>query len=252
MKYRLYTDESGDHTYKQLDHVRRRYLGLTGVAIEFDYYRNEFEPRFEALKQSHFPHDPDEPVILHREDIYWRRGPFGVLKDPERNAKWEEDFIEFVKTTQFRLLTVVLNKKSHIERYGGMAIHPYYMCMTLLLERYRGCLMYVKAKGDVLAESRGGTEDLGLKEMYRRIWRQGTFYISAQEFQKVLTTRELKVKRKEGNSAGLQLADLLAHPSKCDILAEHEKITLKEGSFSERLIGSFMDKYDLIGRKLVD
>jgi len=91
--YRLYIDESGDHSYgkkelrglqiklkdktiavpfdhyPELEKEEKRYLGLTGCIIETEKYRSIFHPRFEELKQRHFPHNPDEPVILHRKDI---------------------------------------------------------------------------------------------------------------------------------------------------------------------------------------
>ena len=37
-------DESGDHTYRNLEDAGRRYLGLISVAIASDYYRNESQP----------------------------------------------------------------------------------------------------------------------------------------------------------------------------------------------------------------
>lgn len=250
MRARLYVDESGDHTYKNLEDASRRYLSLTGIAIEADYYRSEFQPQLEALKQTHFPHSPDEPLILHREDILNRRGAFGRLADPEQNAKWERDFVDFVAKAKFSLFTVVLDKKNHKERYGDSAMHPYHLCLTFLLERYRGYLKYVRGKGDVLAEARGGNEDLALKEVYQEIWDRGTYYISAQEFQKVLTTRELKVKRKEHNIAGLQLADLIAHPSKVGILVADRRMPKPVSSFSTKLVETLGEKYDLMGKKL--
>ena len=66
----MYVDESGDHNYNQLDNLGHRYLGLVGVAIETDYYRSTFHPSLELLKQQHFPHNPDDPLVLHREDLY--------------------------------------------------------------------------------------------------------------------------------------------------------------------------------------
>lgn len=252
MRFRLYIDESGDHTYKNLDDISRRYLGLTGIAIESDYYRLKFQPQLEALKQSHFPHSPDEPVILHREDIYNRRHAFGVLYDPDRNAVWEKDFTEFVRTSQFELFTVVIDKKAHRERYGNAAMHPYHLCLRYLLERYRGYLRYNHAKGDALAEGRGGQEDLALKEVYRYVWNHGTYYISVQEFQKVLSSKELKVKYKEQNIAGLQLADLLAHPSKSYILRSMDRIPPSPPSFGTRLAQVFRGKYNQYGQKLLD
>jgi len=251
-RYRLYIDESGDHTYKNLDDISRRYLGLTGIAIESDYYRLDFQPRLEALKQSHFPHNPDEPVILHREDLYNRRYAFGVLDNPDRNTAWEKDFMEFVLSSQFHMFTVIIDKKTHRDRYGDAAIHPYHLCLTYLLERYRGYLTYEHARGDVLAEGRGGQEDMKLKRVYQEVWEQGTYYISAQEFQKALTSKQLKVKYKEHNIAGLQLADLLAHPSKLYILNSMGRIPPSPPSFGTRLVQMFKGKYDLRGRKLID
>jgi hypothetical protein len=252
MRFRLYVDESGDHTYKNLDDINRRYLGLTGIAIESEYYRLEFQPTLETLKQSHFPHSPDEPIILHREALRNHYGAFGVLEDSERNAAWEKDFADFVRTAQFELFTVVIDKKVHRERYRDSAFHPYHYCLTCLLERYRGYLMSKRAKGDVLAEGRGGTEDLALKKVYREVWEDGTYYISAQEFQKVLTSKELKVKYKQHNISGLQLADLLAHPSKSYILSSRGKIPQPPVSFGTRLAQLFRGKYNPYGEVLLD
>jgi hypothetical protein len=251
-RYRLYIDESGDHTYKNLDDISHRYLGLTGIAIESDYYRLKFQPQLEALKQSHFPHNPDEPVILHRDDLINRRHAFGVLDNPDCNAAWEKDFMEFMRTSQFELFTAVIDKKAHRDRYGDEAIHPYHLCLYFLLERYRGYLRYNHAKGDVLAEGRGGKQDLALKEVYQYLWKHGTYYISAQEFQKTLSSKELKVKYKNQNIAGLQLADLLAHPSKLYILSSRGKVAQSPPSFGTRLAQVFRGKYNLYGQKLFD
>lgn len=252
MRFRLYIDESGDHTYKYLEDISRRYLGLIGVAIESEYYRNEFQPGLEALKQSHFPHSPDKPVILHREDIYNRRHAFGVLSDPTHNSAWEHDFIEFVRGAKFRLFLVVIDKKTHKERYGDSVVHPYHLCLTFVLERYRGYLKYKGSMGDVLAESRGASEDLALKKVYQDIWTQGTYYIPRRRVQKVLTSKELKVKRKEQNIAGLQLADLIVHPATREILVARGKIASGSPSYGTRLADAFRIKYDFIGRKLFD
>jgi len=252
MRFRLYVDESGDHTYKNLDDINRRYLGLTGIAIESDYYRLKFQPQLEVLKQSHFPHNPDEPVVLHRTELCNHRYSFGTLADPERNASWEKDFTEFVRISEYELFTVIIDKKAHKERYGNSAIHPYHLCLRYLLERYKGYLLFKHAKGDVLAEGRGGKEDLELKRAYREIWKEGTYYISAQEFQKVLTSRELKVKYKTDNIAGLQLTDLLAHPSKAYILNSTGRVCLSTPSFGTRLAQIFRGKYNLSGQKVIE
>lgn len=251
MKYRLYVDESGDHNYNDLDDVGHRYLGLLGIAIETDYYRNEFQPKLEMLKQQHFPHSPDDPIVLHREDILNKRHSFGVLADPGRNALWEQDFASFVRDSRFKIFAVVIDKKSHKERYGTSAQHPYHLCLTFLLERYKGFLNYLRCKGDVLAESRGKNEDAQLCRVYSYVWDNGTYYNSAQSFQSVLTSKELKLRRKVANVGGLQLTDLLAHPVKMDILSSRGKIAWGP-CFGKQLAAEFQNKYNGYGRKLLE
>ncbi len=45
-RYRLYIDESGDHTYKDIGEPARRYLGLTGCFVEGEVYRTQFYRRW--------------------------------------------------------------------------------------------------------------------------------------------------------------------------------------------------------------
>lgn len=59
--FRLYIDESGDHTYKKIEDINQRYLSLTGCIIDSEVYRKQIQPEFELLKQKHFPHSPDDP-----------------------------------------------------------------------------------------------------------------------------------------------------------------------------------------------
>ena len=90
---------------------------------------------------------------------------------------------------------------------------PYHYCLTVLVERYVLWLLARKAQGDVLAESRGGGDDRRLKNSFRHVFEQGSDFIKPQVFGTCLTSKELKVKPKANNIAGLQLADLIAHPS---------------------------------------
>jgi hypothetical protein len=143
--YRLYIDESGDHTYgkkelrdlrikfkdkaieipithyPELENEEKRYLGLTGCIIKTENYRTKIQPELEALKQKHFPHNPDDPVILHRKDIVNKRGHFWRLRDSESEKKFNEDLLFFLEKNEFIIITVVIDKKTHIERYRAAA-----------------------------------------------------------------------------------------------------------------------------------
>jgi len=105
--------------------------------------------------------------------------------------------------------------------------------------------------GDVLAESRGGKEDKRLKDAFTRLWNKGTDYVSPERFQSILTSKELKVKLKANNISGLQIADLLALPSRNEILNENNLLMKKEiAPFSQRIISVLQEKYDREGDKL--
>jgi hypothetical protein len=240
----MYVDESGDHTYQESDDVAKRYLGLTGVVFASEYYRTEFHPRLEDLKQRHFPHSPDEAVVLHRTELVNKNGPFWRLRDPNAEKAWDDDLLRFLTDSRYLLITVVIDKKAHRERYGKAAQHPYHLCMAFLLERYCGLLRFSRDKGDVMAESRGGVEDRALKDAYCHLWREGTFYHSPGFFQDVLTSKQLKLKKKEHNIAGLQVADLLAHPSKLRILAERGRIALPPDTFGSIVAQVVEPKYN--------
>jgi len=77
-----------------------------------------------------------------------------------------------------------------------------------------------------MAESRGGKEDMRLKASYKRVYNEGTEYVAVEKFATFLTSRQLKVKQKSNNIAGLQIADLVAHPSYKATLARKNKQSL--------------------------
>lgn len=243
-RYRLYLDESGDHTYSKVNGPEKRYLGITGVFIGSEYYRQTFHPQFENFKQKHFPHNPDEPVVLHRKELIGRHGPFRTLRDVKNEKLFNEDFLEFLKKKDYLVISVVIDKKAHVERYQESALHPYHYCLVAVLERYCGFLNFFNAQGDVMAESRGGREDMQLKEAYQRVYESGTQFRDIDFFQKTLTSREIKIKPKSANIAGLQLADLLAHPCKNEILFEQRRISRWDETFGTRICQCVSSKYN--------
>lgn len=77
-----------------------------------------------------------------------------------------------------------------------------------------------------MAESRGGKEDRRLKASFERVYDSGSPFVARQDFARQLTSRQLKVKPKANNIAGLQIADLIAHPSFRATLARREQQSL--------------------------
>ncbi len=250
--YRLYIDESGDHSYGRKEKERyprlekrdKRYLGLTGCIFKLDYYREEFVPTLESFKRDFF--DPDEQVILHAKDIIQRRVAFHILRSKDIAARFDAGLIDIISNADYRVINVVIDKKSHIERYGESAWHPYHYCLLVLLERYCLFLSKHRARGDVMAESRGKTEDNELKKAYKRVYEDGTRFKSDKFFQQYLTSKEIKIKPKEKNVAGLQLADILANPLRKYTLIRNGEMSEPEYSdrFWVRIVEAVKPKLD--------
>ena len=207
-----------------------------------DYRR--LQASVEDVKRAHLSYDPDVPPILHREDILHRRGQFHVLKDDATRTAFDDALIELVDTAPVTIFGVVIDKFSHGRKEYRDLTHAYHYCLTAMLERYCGLLGFLGAVGDVLVEARGKREDMTLKEKFRSVWKNGTFYISSGQAQKTLTSRELKIKPKNLNIAGLQMADILAHPVKRDVLLDRRRVDSLGGAFAERIMAVAKAKYN--------
>ena len=233
VRYRLYVDESGDHVFKESQDKRHRYLTLLGLWFEQGEPYLRFAELLQRLKDSVFGQRPDDPVILHRSKIVQRKGPFGILNDPALREKLENGLCWIAERADYTVVGVTIDKVAHHYRYSN-PLHPYHYCLAALLERYAYFLNNVGARGDVVAEARGRREDTSLKQAYLTVYESGTQTTGGEIFQRALTTRELKCRRKERNIPGLQLADLLAHPLSLDMVADREVEALAEQGASRQ------------------
>lgn len=235
-RYRLYLDESGDHVYRATSEVAHRFLGLLGCWFNNADYL-QFHESLEDLKRRHFHHHPDNPVILHREDIINKRRVFKVLQDAQKRAQFDADLLDVIQAAKFRIVVVVIDKAALRAAYGESAGHPYHLGLGFLLQRFAGYLNHINRVGDVIAEARGGNEDALLKDSYTRVYERGIWGVtSAEFFQSALTSRQLKLREKKANISGLQLADLLAHPAKQWVLRYYGVINETSAPFAERLM----------------
>ena len=217
MKYRLYVDEVGNSDLDASSDPNHRYLSLTGVILELTYVQKTLFPQLEALKVRFFGSHPDEPICLHRKELVNRRPPFAALRNPEVEKVFNASLIHLLSTLDYTVITVVIDKLEHKQRYQVWRFDPYHYALTVLVERFITWLREHSAVGDVMAESRGGNEDRRLKDSFERICEQGTEYVRPDEFARWLTSKQLKVKAKNNNIAGLQIA----HPSFKATVARH-------------------------------
>jgi len=260
MKYRIYIDEVGNPDLESSDNPNHRFLSLTGIILELDYVKSVLHPQMEALKAKYFDYHPDEPIVFHRKDIMNAKPPFQNLKDPSVRKRFDGDLLSLLRSWEYVVISVCLDKKKHKETYTRWRYDPYHYCLEILLERYVLFLGRIDARGDAMAESRGGKEDRRLKDSFLRLWKQGTDYIEGENFQATLTSKRLKVKPKANNIAGLQLADLVAHPSRNEMLHEQGLLSTNLGTklspFAKSVIKILEAKYDrqqdkIFGKKFI-
>jgi len=228
MKYRMYVDEVGNPDLCSSGDARHRYLSLTGVVIELGHVRDVVFPALEDLKRRYFASHPDEPVILHRKELVNAKGPFGGLSDPAVRASFDAELLQLLTDLEYVVLTVVIDKYAHRQQYRVWHYDPYHYCLAILVERYVMWLQEAKCTGDVMAESRGGKEDIRLKRSFEGVFEAGTDHVGASTMRQWLTSSQLKVKPKANNIAGLQLADLVAHPSFKAVQARRNKASLPD------------------------
>jgi len=250
MKYRVYVDEVGNPDLKSSDNPNHRFLSLTGVILELGYVQQTLHPQMERLKAKYFWSHPDEPVILHRKEMLNSKPPFDVLQKEDVRREFDEELLALMRAWNYSVISVCLDKKKHKESYTTWRYDPYHYCLAVLLERFVFFLRRTNCRGDVMAESRGGKEDMRLKKSFQKLWEHGTDYVDPQQFQDRLTSKQLKVKTKTNNISGLQLADLLAHPSRNEILDENALLDRPIAPFARKVIEVLQDKYDRSGDRV--
>jgi Protein of unknown function (DUF3800) len=241
-RYRLFIDESGDHTFNLMERDEHRYLALVGVWFEMEQSYKSFEQGLVELKGEVFGWAPGQtPLPLHRYDLVQRRGAFGALRDEQRNRLFEARLLELVANADFQIACATIDKSSHASKTYRRLYHPYHYCLAVLLERYTGWLTRSNGLGDVLVESRGKTEDRELKSAFGATVQHGTRFRGPAQFQAVLTSKDVKLRKKSADIAGLQLADLLAYPLRREMIHTSRR-SAPPADFSSRLLDAVEPK----------
>lgn len=237
MKYRIYIDEVGNSDLKSSANEEHRFLCLTGVIFRLDYVQEILQPELEQLKTKYFGSHPDEPVVLHRKELLHKKYPFQALADEAVLNAFNQEFLSLLQKWDYKVIGVVIDKQEHNQNYAATwKYDPYHYCQETLLERYKLFLNIHDSAGDVMIESRGGKEDMRLKKSFRTLMDKGTNFITAKELNERITSKELKVKSKGANIAGLQLADLLAHAVRRYVFKTVMSIVEDKRTFSDDII----------------
>src|SRR6266540_5160433 len=136
MKYLMYIDEVGNSDLNASQNPDHRYLSLTGVIIELQHVDTVVFPSLETLKRKYFGSHPDEPIILHRKELVNKKFPFENLRDPAVEQAFNGDLLRLLTGLDYTVLTAVIDKQEHNQRYKVWRFDPYHYCLTVLVERF--------------------------------------------------------------------------------------------------------------------
>ena len=206
-RFIAFFDECGDHSLAKIDADFPIFV-LALVIVEREAYRDAILPAFNKLKLRWFNH---EGINLHSRDIRLSTGPFQLLRNPALRPQFLGDMSALVDGAPFTLFISAIQKQTHLERYGVNADNPYDLALEFTMERL---IHFLHAEGEtslpIVAEARGRQEDNSLEKTFYRIIAQGTRFRPADEFHQL--NLSLTFQPKVNNIAGVQLADLCAHP----------------------------------------
>lgn len=206
-RFIAFFDECGDHSLVKINHELPVFVMCT-VIVERTTYAEVIVPALAALKLRYFAH---EGVNLHSRDIRKADGPYTILLNAQVRARFIEDLSETMARLPFTLFATAIHKYAYKARYGVDARNPYDVALEYSFERV---LHFMEASGEtalpVIAEARGTNEDNALRASFQRLMSEGTGYNKAVRFLKLACP--ISFRRKNDNIAGIQLADLCAHP----------------------------------------
>jgi Protein of unknown function (DUF3800) len=219
--YMVFVDESGSPGMGNIDPHYPLFV-LAFFIVKKSDYSTHIATALQKFKFKHFGHDQ---VILHERDIRKDLGSFAFLKTPALKNAFLDELTELIAAAPFDLVCVVIDKAKHKAQYKSPA-DPYHLALGFGLERVRGLLVQRGVWQDgpdpkmaalanlavhVVVEKRGKNEDDDLELEFRRICAGANFKAERWNFEVIFAD-------KKSNSAGLQLADLMARPVGMSVL----------------------------------
>ncbi|WP_374585342.1 DUF3800 domain-containing protein [Pseudoduganella sp.] len=199
----VYVDESGDHGMATID-ANYPVFVLSFCVFHKRYYSEKVVPALEKFKFNHFGHDL---VVLHEHEIRKEMGAFNCFKSRDEQRRFIADLTNLIDASNFILISCVIDKR-RLQAADNLPPNPYHIALGFCLETLFQLLQekqQVHATTHVLVECRGKKEDSDLELEFRRICGGSNRLGSPFPFDIVFADKKV-------NSAGRQLADLVARP----------------------------------------
>jgi len=198
----VYVDESGDHGMQTLDPNYPLFV-LAFCVFYKRHYSEKVVPALQKFKFNYFGHDL---VVLHETEIRKETGRFR-FQSRAHKLQFMNDLTNIIDASNFILISCVIDKSS-LRNRGGTPDNPYHLALGFCLETLYELMQEKNQDGaltHVVVERRGKKEDNELELEFRRICDGANRLGITLPFDIIFGDKKV-------NSAGLQLADLVARP----------------------------------------
>ena len=209
--YIVYVDESGDHSLASINKDFPLFI-LAFCIFEKEKYSKSAVLKLKDFKFKHFGHDM---VVLHENEIRRDKGWFRILNTKEKKALFIEELTHIIHKEDFTIVATVIQK----DKLFSHNKNPYDIALKYCMER---TYKFLESKNEhtktthIVVEQRGKNEDEELELEFRRV-------CDGNNFQNVHFPFEIIMANKMSNSAGLQLADLVARPIGLHVLKPEQQ-----------------------------
>jgi Protein of unknown function (DUF3800) len=204
----VYADESGDHGMQTV-YPDYPIFVLAFCVFYKRHYSEKVVPALHKFKFNHFGHDH---VVLHENEIRKEKGSF-KFQSRQHKLGFINQLTGIIEASNFVLISSVIDKQRLRDKQDQQA-NPYHLALGFCLETLDEFLQE-KNQGEamthVVVECRGNKEDKDLELEFRRICDGANRWGRRLPFEVVFAD-------KKTNSAGLQLADLVARPIGLSVL----------------------------------
>ncbi|MDD2830498.1 MAG: DUF3800 domain-containing protein [Sulfuricurvum sp.] len=204
--YIVYVDESGDHSLTSINKDFPIFV-LAFCIFDKEKYSQSAVLKLKDFKFKHFGHDM---VVLHENEIRRDKGWFKILNSKEKKEAFIDELTQIIYEEDFTIIATVIQKDKLFSHTNS----PYDIALKYCMERtYR----FLESKNEhtkmthIIVEQRGKNEDEELELEFRRV-------CDGYNFKNIRFPFEIILANKMSNSAGLQLADLVARPIGLSVL----------------------------------
>jgi Protein of unknown function (DUF3800) len=203
--YLVFVDESGDQS---LAHINPQYpvFVLAFAIIRKADYTRHITPDLQTFKFGYWGHDE---IVLHEHDIRKPSGSFAFLQERSVRERFLAELSGLMQSLPATIVAVVIDKVAFATRHSaetpGLAYDHAMQTGLDAVFRHLSALGQSNHTTPIIVECRGRKEDTALELAFRRFRTTTNSHGCVLPFDLVMIP-------KTSNSAGLQLADLIARP----------------------------------------